>query len=238
MKQEYLEQYPGATDDEIKEALAETEYTAFALQNVDTVLEAVANRFPAGMRAFIQEGTHFRYDIATIKPYKGNRDTTHKPKYYAEIKQHIVDRWGGELVTEIETDDELSITQFADKSKSTCIVSTDKDMLCCPGWHFNWVKNELLYQPIKEANLFHFHQMVTGDPVDNIMGIPRHGPKAADKLLEENNRDVDAVRRGLQELYKLAFGEQWEANYVEMSRLLWILRKREQQETGCPFLYG
>lgn len=237
MKNEYKEQYPDATPEDIAEVLENTEYTAIALQNVKTVMESVIERFNPSYKAYIQDGRNFRYEVATIKPYKGNRDKAHKPKYYAEIKDYLLGQWKAIGVAEMESDDAIGIEQFSNPDKDTVIVSTDKDMMCIPGWHFNWVKGELIYQPIKDANLFHYYQMLVGDPTDNIPGINKIGDKRATKLIEELDRDEDRVRQAVQDLYKKQYGEGWTAAYSEVSRLLYILRRPEELTTGSPFVW-
>lgn len=238
IKKEYKEKYPDASDEDIAKVLEDTEYTAIALQNVKTVLENVTDKFNDGYIAYIQDGRHFRYDLATIKPYKGNRDNSHKPKYYDEIKDYLLHRWAAVPVREIETDDAIGIEQFLRTDKYSVIVSTDKDMDTIPGWHYNWVKGELYYQSLNEANLAVFYQMLTGDTVDNVQGIYGMGPKKSGKVLEDNGRDLDRVRNAVQEIYKATYGDEWEKYYHEIGTLLYILRKYEHKETGCPFLYG
>lgn len=235
IKNEYKSQYPEASDEDVAEVLANTEYTSLALQNVKTVMEAVLERFNPEYKAYIQDGRNFRYDVATIKPYKGNRDKSHKPKYYKEIKDYLVDQWQAIGVAEMESDDAIGIEQFRNTDKYSVIVSTDKDMMCIPGWHFNWVRGELMYQSIKDANLFHFYQMLVGDTTDNIPGINQIGDKRAKKLIEELGRDEDRVRQAVQELYRKQYGDNWQAAYDEISRLLYILRRPEELDTGCPF---
>lgn len=238
IKKEYKEIHPDASDDDIKKVLEDTEYTNIALQNVKTVMEGVTGRFNEGFLAYIQEGRHFRYDVATIKPYKGNRDVTHKPKYYKEIKDYLIDRWAAIPVTAIETDDAIGIEQWLRTDKYSVIVSIDKDMDMIPGWHYNWKRGELYYQPLEEANLFLFYQMLTGDTVDNIQGIYGLGPKKSGKILDDNGRDLDKVRTAVQKIYQDTYGEEWERYYQEIGRLLYILRRYEHKDTGAPFLYA
>jgi 5'-3' exonuclease len=237
MKRDYLIGNPEAGKEEVEEYLAATDYQPIALHNAKTVLESMTERFNENFMAFIQEGRNFRYDVATIKPYKDNRNDAHKPKYYKEIKDYLVDCWSAIPVSDIESDDALAIEQYKRTDKYSVIVSTDKDMMCVPGWHYNWVKGILHYQTLNEANLFHFYQMLTGDTVDNIQGIAGIGPVKAGALIQNNGRDVDRVRQAVQEKYKEAYGDEWETYYQEVSRLLYILRKYEHRDTGCPFLY-
>lgn len=238
IKNEYKEQNPGASDEEIAQVLADTEYTAIALQNVKTVMEKIVERFNPEYKAYIQDGRNFRYDVATIKPYKGNRDSAHKPKYYKDIKQYLLDHWRAIPVAQIESDDAISIEQFRNTDKYSVIVSNDKDMMCCPGWHYNWVKDELVYQTVHDANLFHFYQMLVGDPTDNIPGINKIGDKRAKQLIEECGRDVAAVRAAVQDRYQKQYGSDWEQPYAEVSKLLYILRRPEEFDTGAPFIWA
>lgn len=237
IKNEYKEHNPDASKEEIEEVLANTEYTSLALQNVKTVMEAVRERFNDNMSSYIQDGKCFRYDVATLRPYKGNRDTSHKPKYYTEIKEYLIQHWDAIPVRVLESDDAIGIEQFRNTDKYSVIVSTDKDMMCIPGWHYNWVKGEMVYQPISEANLFHFYQMLVGDPTDNIPGINKIGVKRAAALIEAEGRDLERVRCAVMELYQKQYGEDWEKAYHEVSRLLYILRRPEELDKGCPFIW-
>jgi 5'-3' exonuclease len=231
MKKEYKEQHPEATDEEVAAYLEDLDYTALALHNAKTVLEGVTERFSSEYKAYIQGEGNFRYDLATIKPYKGNRDKSHKPKYYKEIKDYLVAHWNAIEVHGMEADDAIGIEQFDNPDKYTVIVSTDKDMDMIPGWHFNWVKNELYYQTINEANLFLFYQMLVGDTVDNIQGINKIGPVRANKIIEENGRDLDKVRDAVKALYQQQYGEEWEKAYYEIANLLWIRRNLGEECT-------
>lgn len=232
MKKKFKSEHPGATDEELAAWLAEYDYTYIALQNVKTVLEAVTHRFNPEYRAYIQGKGNFRDQLATIRPYKGNR-TPAKPKYYNEIREYLLDQWAAIEVHGQEADDAIGIEQFDNPDKYTVIVSTDKDMDQIPGWHYNWVQSRLYYQTLKEANLFFWYQMMKGDTVDNIVGIPGVGEVNAQKIIEEEGRDVERVKRAVQDLYQRAYGEGWEAAYWENGQLLYIRRKPVEE---CPLL--
>lgn len=233
IRREFKAKYPDASDEEVAEHLAGLDYVGIALQNVKTVVEAVVHKFSDEYKAYIQGPGNFREDIATLQPYKGNRDKLAKPKYYGEIKEYLLDRWNAIEVRGQEADDAIGIEQFDNPDKYTVIVSTDKDMDQIPGWHFNWVKNVLYYQPIKDANLFLFWQMMVGDTVDNIPGIRNVGVKTATKIIEEEGRDLDKVRIAVQDLYKRQYGDRWDKAYWEVGNLLWIRRKPGEE---CPLL--
>jgi len=103
-------------------------------------------------RIFLQGGGNYRDRIATIQPYKGNRDPSARPKYFDEIRSYLVDFWGAEVITGMETDDACGIEQWKHKDRSTCIVSLDKDLDNIPGWHYNYVKDEFYYVTLAQAN--------------------------------------------------------------------------------------
>lgn len=206
-----------------------------ALHNVKMAMTQILEVFPEapGYRTFLTGSNNFRKTVATIKPYKGNRKDDAKPKYYNEIREYLLAHWNAELVEGREADDALGCTQWEHKDKSTCIVSTDKDLNMVPGWHYNFVKKELYYVTLDQANRMFFWQMLVGDSTDNIPGIHKIGPKNADKIIAECEEDPDRILDRITSLYQKQYGNGWEAAFNEIATLLWI-----QRETGqdCPYL--
>src|SRR5690606_22720701 len=111
------------------------------------------------------------------------------------------------------------------------IVSIDKDLKMIPGYHFHPFKEELEYVNITDANAFFFHQMLTGDRTDNIIGLKGIGPKTADKMLAPCNKDVIEMQKVVREAYKKEFGEEAREVYRENAALLWMRREEDQE---CP----
>ena len=127
---------------------------------------------------FLTGGKSFRKDLHP--DYKAHRDTSHKPVYYSRIGSYLIDHWNARYAREgLEADDELGILQTDD----TVIVTTDKDLDTIPGWHYNWVKDKKYYINEYDAIYNLWLQMLTGDPVDNIKGLPKIGTVKAKKLL-------------------------------------------------------
>lgn len=54
--------------------------------------------------------SNFRFEVATIKPYKGNRPTD-KPYYYDKIRDYLIKGRGAIEVFDMEADDAVSIEQ-------------------------------------------------------------------------------------------------------------------------------
>jgi hypothetical protein len=204
------------------------DYLNFALSNAKTAVEFVLNDcFPdrTWYRAFLTGKGNFRDKVATIKPYKGNRDPNHRPKYYKEIRQYLVDKYKAEVVEGMEADDMLGIVQWQHPDKSTVIVSIDKDLKMVPGYHFNPKKQEFFYQNINDANLFFLWQLMVGDTTDNIPGVDGIGPKKADKVIAAADGDVGLVKEAVQAMYQKQYGPEWQAALDEVSQLLWIRRR-------------
>lgn len=205
----------------------EEEYLEWALGNTRTTIEGILSRFPdsQNFRLFLSGHSNFREQVASLQPYKGNRDSLHKPKYYAEVKDYLKNYWKAEVIDGREADDALGCEQWKHPDKSTCIVSTDKDMLQIPGNHFNWVKGEFKTVKLAEANHHFYRQMLEGDRVDNIPGIRGVGPKTVDKLFELCAGDLSLVKTKVIEYYDEQYGDRSAECYKEVATLLFIQRE-------------
>jgi hypothetical protein len=107
-----------------------------------------------GFEAYLSRGETFRHKLATILPYKGNRDPAKRPPYAGRIKQYYADTFGAEFCDGYEADDGMAMEQWKDWSdlaklceydevylknnSNTVICSRDKDLNTVPGWHFSW----------------------------------------------------------------------------------------------------
>lgn len=130
--------------------------------------------------------SNFRNNIATIAPYKGNRDPTHKPIYYHEIREYMVDHWGAIIMRGCEADDALSIAQHKQDDLFDSIICTiDKDLKMVPGLHYNYGTKEEFYVSERDALLAFYTQLLTGDTTDNIKGCYRAGKVLASNVIED-----------------------------------------------------
>ena len=123
---------------------------------------------------------NFRHDIATIRPYKGNRHTA-KPVHYNAIRDYLIDNYHVELVDGEEVDDRMAITASSHPA-SYVMCAIDKDMLQVPGYHYNPNKGFRKVSK-KQGELFLYRQALTGDSTDNIAGALNVGEKKARELL-------------------------------------------------------
>lgn len=173
---------------------------------------------------YIKGEGNYRKEIPTDHKYKGNRKPGHRPIHEEAIRQHLQDTWGALQVDGMETDDALGIAQtLAFKSTATSptiICSIDKDLLMIPGEHYNFVKKEAYYIDEQEGLNRFLRQMIVGDRADNIFGIPKYGPVAAERLLP---MDIP-YREGWEVLEELYGRFSNEGNLWSNARLLWISR--------------
>jgi 5'-3' exonuclease len=81
---------------------------------------------------------------------------------------------------------------------------------------------------------FFYAQLIMGDPVDNIPGLPKHGPKAAFDILGNTQTREEAFKAVL-EAYRAVYGDSAEAEMLEQGQLLWMVR--ELDEEGKPVMW-
>jgi hypothetical protein len=195
-------------------------------------------------RFFIGGPKNYRNKLCRTLPvvhdgwrYKGNRDALHKPRYYSEIREYMVDRWGAELSDCRESDDEVSVIQFSHPDRTTCVVSQDKDLRNSPGHFYNPVKKEWEYVTLKQANLNFAKQCLTGDSSDGIPGLKGIGPKNADRIMKECNYDPERIKKETERLYINQYGPQYgRAVFRENALLLWIQREDWKCNEGTCLL--
>lgn len=173
-------------------------------------------------KAYITGKGNFRNDIAVTAPYKGNRKDMKRPKHYEAIRKHLVDL-GATQVEGMEADDAIAIEATANGG---FIVSIDKDLDQISGHHYNFVKHEEYFVTEEQGLLNFYKQILTGDRVDNIMGIKGIGPVKADKLLSKCKTEKEMF-----DVCVKAYndnGEDGVARTTENARLLWLLRAPNQ----------
>lgn len=104
----------------------------------------------------------------------------------------------------LEADDMLAIrmTFFQERGFNPICISIDKDLKQVEGWHWDFIKKELLYID-KLTGLRNFYkQLLTGDTTDGIIGIKGIGPKGAEKLIDHLTSPFDMYVACLKEWLK------------------------------------
>ena len=127
--------------------------------------DLLTNTNASGYFAFLTGSGNFRKKINP--EYKANRKDKPPPKWLQSCRQFLITEWNAKISDGCEADDLLGITQ----DNETILCSLDKDLNMIPGWHFNWLKNEL-YEVQQFEGIKHFYkQMLIGDRSDNSIGL-------------------------------------------------------------------
>jgi hypothetical protein len=128
---------------------------------------------------------NYREKLATIFPYKGNRDPAHKPVWYQSIRNYLTSQWGAAVVHGREADDECSILAHASEPGSYIIATIDKDLDQIPGHHFNYMKSVFHAQSEQSAYNFFVRQALSGDATDGIPGCYKLGAIRAARIADD-----------------------------------------------------
>jgi 5'-3' exonuclease len=115
---------------------------------------------------------------------------------------------------------------IASTQYSGWIVHVDKDLNQLPGWHYNPTKGEEYYVTEEEGLRAFYTQLLTGDRIDNIVGLYGVGPVKAAKLLKDC-KEEQSLFKAVVAAYKAA-NEPIE-RVLENGQLLWLSRYHGQR---------
>ena len=172
--------------------------------------------------------SNFRFEVATIKPYKGNRDQP-KPVHYEAARDFLQRRWNATVIHGEEADDALAQFQFphvsnlydgedCEQHDVTCIATVDKDLDMIPGWHYNYSTRQKYWVTKDEALKSFYRQLLEGDRVDNIQGVPGIGKVKAAAYIDS----LQTEEQMYEECLRLYEGNL--AALIENAQLLWMRR--------------
>jgi 5'-3' exonuclease len=204
-----------------------------ALHNVKSMMRDIEEAMGTNaVTLYLSGDKNYREEIATIRPYKGNRDENHKPVHGQAIKDYMKKKWEVVVSDREEADDTIGWTHYAmyrDDPLSTCIVTVDKDLDMIPGMHYNFLKDTSKMISENYALRFFYKQLLTGDSTDNIVGVPGIGEKRAEGFLAElDGSDEWAMYKVVKGLYEDAYGAEWRVAMLENAQLLWIRRYEDE----------
>lgn len=188
------------------------------IEIADSYIEnIVANAFPedSTYKVFLSGTGNYRKDIAKTAVYKGNRKAD-KPQYIDDIRAHLLANHPSDLSQGEEADDRIAIEATAG-GISSVICSIDKDFDQVPGWHYNFLKQDRYYITVREASLNFYCQILTGDRVDNVVGIKGIGPVKAKAMLKNCKTDAEMFAKCVE-----AFESK--ERVIENALLLWLRR--------------
>lgn len=168
------------------------------------------------------------YRVESYPEYKINRDPAHRPYWYKELREYMLEKQDAVLSEPgDEADDALGIAQtfYNAYGTDTILCTKDKDLDMIPGWHYNWSKKRrddgVYFVDTTTANRIFYKQLLTGDSTDNIPGMFKLlGKKATSKWLSPID-DMDDE----EEMYEYVCSIYKDRELVEtLSTLIWIKR--------------
>lgn len=188
---------------------------------IDDQIAAICKRLGASSYfGYTGTGDVFRHRVATLMPYKGQREDTLRPLLLSAMKQHVIDKHNCTLVEDIEADDAVSMATIEghmwwnhsgrlDKDR-VIAIAVDKDAKQTEGWHFNPDKDDKprlieglgsLWLTEKgevdgAGRMWLYYQVAAGDSTDNYkpncFSDKKYGEKGAYKDLHECTTDKEA----------------------------------------------
>lgn len=235
----------------------------YVAELLDGRIQEICNKVEATTEPilFLTGKNNFREKIAKKKVYKGTRPGK-KPWHYNNLTAYMIGKYHARVIEGMEADDAICIEQtsnlFNDELNHefphTIICTRDKDLRQCPGWHFGWeLANQPQFGPLFVSaeevghielvkgevkgygSKFFYAQLIVGDKVDNIPGIPGKGAVAALEALGNTNT-LEEMEEAVVALYKAHYGDVWREEMREQAQLLWMVR--ELDEEGNPVMWN
>lgn len=212
------------------------------------------NKFSGGKSpAFVP---NFRYSVAKTKPYKGNRKNPKPFHFYNLIAHLYENYNTVVSVNGLEADDMICLAQTSSKEDTIICSRDKDLRMCpgwhfswecgkqkAVGPHYTdnigsleLVVKESVNQKTKKITKvkeikgyglkFFFAQMITGDPADNIPGLPKAGAVIAYDLLNPLNTE-EQLFKAVQKLYLDRHDSRKQAAeyFKEQKELLWMKQK-------------
>jgi len=172
--------------------------------------------------AYLTGKGNYRNDVAVSYPYKGNRKRE-KPVHLYAIRQHLIENWDAVVCNGEEADDRIAIEMT--HNPDAIAVSIDKDFLQIPGKHYDMVTGQFTDIDETEGLRRFYKQVLTGDRVDNIIGIKGVGPVKADKFINPCKTEVEMYNVCKEQYEKAGMPVE---RVIENAQLLWLRRHEEQ----------
>ena len=210
-----------------------------ALSRINTYIDNIL--FESGASdylIYLSPSKNYRHEV--YPEYKGNR-VAEKPKHFNLVRDYLINHEAAVVCDNEEADDGMGIKQMSMAEKvyedgewltdyRSIICSIDKDLKQIPGRHYDFVKNKFSFITPEEGIYFFYQQLLTGDRVDNIPGLPKVGPVKAKKILGEMT-DESTYKEKVLEAYRtiLALDETAARERINtIGRLLWIRKEPNQ----------
>lgn len=234
----------GTIDDEGNIVYSEEEdkkYLDICWRNAVRAIEEITEKlWLTDWKGAVKGPKNFRDEV--FDDYKGKRtkDTTGKStlgQIVPILRQMLVDDGIAIEADNMEADDYLRI--WAEEARASgddfYICSIDKDLRCIPGKHYHLKTKTVEEVDEQEAMNVFYGQLLSGDSVDNIPGVPGIGPKTAARRIEGITEE-DELQIIVCDAYYKAYGDEWKENLMMNGQLLYLLKTFDDKFTmdGWP----
>jgi hypothetical protein len=172
-----------------------------------------------GYRLYLTGRGNFRHVYAVTAPYKGNRKKRPPPRYLKQIRQHLIKNWGAAVVDGEEADDAIAIDATT-YGGGAIMASIDKDFDQIPGIHYDFIKGREYVVGEVEGLKFFYQQIITGDAIDNIIGVDGMGKAGAEELIQGCRNEMD--------MWDIVRDQLGDERALENARLCWLRREAGQ----------
>lgn len=163
---------------------------------------------------------------AVYPDYKSNRKNTRKPVTYRPLREFVTSRYETKTLPTLEADDVIGILATGDWIKGEkVVISNDKDFNQIPclrsffpedssqGFSIEEVRE-------KDADLFFYRQILTGDSTDGYPGCPGIGPVKAEKVITEELEEEQIWDVILEQYSKKSLSEAYALSQARCARIL------------------
>tara|TARA_R110002110_G_scaffold83348_4_gene216372 strand:- start:812 stop:1537 length:726 start_codon:yes stop_codon:yes gene_type:complete len=203
-----------ACDEESSEEYAKTSCDTF----VSNMLLAYQGK-AAKYQLYLTGKGNFRHEYAVTAPYKGNRKSRPPPRYLPSIREHLIKKWDAVVVEGEEADDAIAIDATL-IGKDAVMASIDKDFDQIAGTHYDFIKDREYYVEPVEGLKFFYQQIITGDAIDNIIGVDGIGQQGAKDLIQGCRNELD--------MWDIVRDQIGDERALENARLCWLRREAGQ----------
>jgi 5'-3' exonuclease len=216
-----------------------------AQRQVDNWMEKIMEEFDTiHFHLYLSDSeSNFRKEIDPN--YKANRKVE-KPRHYEAIINYMLDNWDAEVAWEQEADDAMGIKQRYSLDhqsenmnlRNTVICTVDKDLDQIAGKHYNFITGTTYETTYEEGLKFFYTQLLTGDPVDNIIGLEGIGLVKAAKILKGCTTEPELFNATYR-AYNLVYKDKVDCNIamINNGRLVKIRQyPNEMWEFPCELL--
>jgi hypothetical protein len=191
-----------------------------------TVIEMQEKFFCNDALVAVQGDGNFRFKIfPEYKAKRANYRPNEVTKFVPILRKLLIHEGFAIPSFRCEADDLIRI--WAEECKAVeqdfVIVTTDKDLQCISGKHYLIHKEQLVHVSEADAKYMYYYQLLVGDQVDNIPGLPKVGPKKAEKILEGCTTDEE-FQEAVVSAYIDKLGDLWREYLLANGKLIHLKR--------------